>query len=189
MTRPRRLSVPDVHRRRRVRRVEAADGQQEVRIAAPVDPQRHVAGERGDEHARVVERRVELELSLLEVDAAGEVHLQINGRRTLRPATGCAATPRMANAGRGISSRSPISTLMSVGVPHPSLPIGPIRKRSSCGGKTRLRSLMMRGAFATTSVGNRMLLSVPSRTPTCSASSSTVRFSPSRPPTPSSVNP
>ena len=57
--------------------MEPADGQQEVGVAAPVDAQRHVAGEREDEHARVVERGVELELSLLEVHAADEVHLQI----------------------------------------------------------------------------------------------------------------
>ena len=48
---------------------------------------------------------------------------------------------------------------------------------------------MMRDAFATTSVGNRMLCNVPSRTPACSTSMAAARFKPSRPPTPSSVNP
>ena len=67
------------------------------------------------------------------------------------------STPTIANAGRGISRIKPSSRLMSVGVPQPSLAIGPIRKRPSCGGKMRFRSLMMRGALATTSVGNRML--------------------------------
>ncbi len=52
-----------------------------------------------------------------------------------------------------------------VGVPQPSLAIGPIRKRPSIGGKMRLRSPMMRGALATTSRGKRTLLSEPSRTP------------------------
>ena len=48
---------------------------------------------------------------------------------------------------------------------------------------------MMRGAFATTFVGNMIPLIAPVRTPCISASSRIVRFSPSRPPTPISVKP
>ena len=57
----------------------------------------------------------------------------------------------------GISTMTPSESVTSDGVPQPNLAIGPIRKVPSCGGKIAFRSLMIRGALATTSVGNMML--------------------------------
>ena len=71
----------------------------------------------------------------------------------------------------GISMMTPSETLISVGVPQPSFAIGPIRKMPSCGGKIARRSLMIFGALAMTSCGNRMLSIAPVRTPSTSASS------------------
>ena len=78
---------------------------------------------------------------------------------------------------------TPSERLISVGVPQPSLAIGPIRNVPCCGGKIARRSLMMRGALATMSCGNMMLSIAPVRTPSISGSSSIVRLRPSRPPT------
>ena len=89
----------------------------------------------------------------------------------------------------GISMMTPSDRLTSVGVPQPSLAIGPMRKVPCCGGKNVRRSLMIRGALATTSCGNITLRSRSVRTPSTSAGRFIVRLSPSRPPTPSSVNP
>ena len=97
--------------------------------------------------------------------------------------------PRIATDGRGISSTIASSSDASVGVPQPSFPIGPIRYRPICGGNTRCRSEMIRGALATMSFGKRMLSSVPSWTPARSASRETVWLAASRPPTPFNVNP
>ena len=55
--------------------------------------------------------------------------------------------------------------MISVGVPQPIFAIGPIRKVPACGGKIARRSLMIFGAFAMMSVGNRMLLIAPVRIP------------------------
>ena len=71
----------------------------------------------------------------------------------------------MAKPGRGISRIRPMSSVTSAGVPQPSLAIGPMRKRPSCGGNMRFRSLMMRGALATRSRGNRIDSIEPSRIP------------------------
>ena len=79
--------------------------------------------------------------------------------------------------------------MISVGVPQPIFAIGPMRNVPGFGGKIARRSLRIFGAFAMTSVGNRMLLTAPVRTPSASGSSSTPRLSPSRPPTPISVKP
>ena len=49
---------------------------------------------------------------------------------------------------------TPSERLTSVGVPQPSFAIGPIRNVPCCGGKIARRSLMIRGALATTSCGN-----------------------------------
>ena len=78
---------------------------------------------------------------------------------------------------------------MSVGVPQPSFAIGPIRNVPCCGGKIVRRSLMIRGAFATTSVGNMIPLIAPVRTPSMSGSRRIVRLRPSSPPTPMSMKP
>ena len=57
----------------------------------------------------------------------------------------------------GISMMTPSEAVTSVGDPQPSLAIGPMRNVPSSAGKKRRRSLMIRGAFATTSVGNMTL--------------------------------
>jgi hypothetical protein len=62
----------------------------------------------------------------------------------------------------------PSDRLISVGVPQPSLAIGPIRNVPSCGGKMVRRSLRIFGALAMTSRGNMMLLIAPVRTPSSS---------------------
>ncbi len=95
----------------------------------------------------------------------------------------------MAMPGRGSSRITPILSVTSGGTPHVILAIGPTRNGPACGGNTRCRSPMIRGALATTSVGNRMLSSDPSLRPASSASRLTVRFNASSPPTPRSMNP
>jgi hypothetical protein len=89
----------------------------------------------------------------------------------------------------GISMMTPRDTLMSVGVPHPSFAMGPIRNLPLTGGKIARRSLRMRGAFSMMLVGKRIPLTAPVRTPSASGSSSTARLRPSSPPTPMSVKP
>ncbi len=96
--------------------------------------------------------------------------------------------PRMTTL-PGISMMTPSARLISVGVPQPILAIGPMRKMPSCGGKMARRSLRILGAFATTSVGKRMLLTAPVRTRSASGSSSIVRLRPSSPPTPMRTKP
>ena len=90
----------------------------------------------------------------------------------------------------GISMMTPSDRLTSVGVPQPSLAIGPIRNVPCCGGKNARRSLMIRGALATTSLRehhavDRAGADALARAPRASSS----RLRPSRPPTPSSVKP
>ena len=75
---------------------------------------------------------------------------------------------------------TPSETLIRVGVPQLIFAIGPIRNVPWWGGKSVRRSLRIRGALATTSVGNRTLLTAPVRTPATSGSSSSMRFRPSR---------
>ena len=99
------------------------------------------------------------------------------------------STPRKTICGVGISRMTPISSEISVGVPQPSLPMGPSRKWPSSMGKIAFRSLTIRVILATTSCGNRMLFIAPVRTPSISALVSSVRLWPSRPPTPISVKP
>jgi hypothetical protein len=84
---------------------------------------------------------------------------------------------------------TPSETDTSVGVPQPIFAIGPIRKVPCFGGKITRRSLMIRGAFSITFVGNRIPLIAPVRTPAAIGSSSIPRLSPSRPPTPMRVKP
>ena len=60
---------------------------------------------------------------------------------------------------------TPSERLTSVGVTQPSFAIGPIRNVPCCGGKIVRRSLMIRGAFATTSCGNMIPSIAPVRTP------------------------
>ena len=67
---------------------------------------------------------------------------------------------------------TPSESATSVGVPQPILAIGPIRKVPCFGGKIARRSLMMRGAFSITFVGNKIPLIAPVRTPAAIGSSS-----------------
>ena len=87
----------------------------------------------------------------------------------------------MAASPGGISMMTPSERLISVGSPQPSFAIGPIRNIPSCGGKMARRSLMMRGALATTSCGNMMLWMEFDWMPSISGWNSIVRFSPSKP--------
>jgi hypothetical protein len=80
------------------------------------------------------------------------------------------STPRIAKSPGGISTMTASARLTNVGLPHPSFAIGPIKKVPSLGGKKVSRSLMMRGALATTSVGNIRLLMALVRTPSAMAS-------------------
>ena len=83
----------------------------------------------------------------------------------------------------GISTITPSETLTSVGSPHPSFAIGPIRNVPCCGGKIARRSLMIRCALATTSFGNMMLSIASLRTASISGPGSIMRLSPTSPPT------
>ena len=105
---------------------------------------------------------------LVELDRADEVDLQHDERRVVGRAARLRSTPRIAML-PGISMMMPSDRLTSVGVPQPSLAIGPIRNVPCCGGKNVRRSLMIRGALATTSCGNMTLLIAPVRTPSTSA--------------------
>ena len=89
----------------------------------------------------------------------------------------------------GISMITPSETLISGGVPQPTLAIGPMTKRPCSGGKKDLRSEMIRGAFATTSWGNITDSIAPVRTPSMIASRRMPRLSPRIPPTPRRVKP
>ena len=100
----------------------------------------------------------EVDALLVELDRAGEVDLQDEDRERPRPAARACSTPRIATLPGGISMITPSDRLTSVGAPQPSFAIGPIRNVPCCGGKIARRSLMMRGAFATTSCGNMMLV-------------------------------
>ncbi len=84
----------------------------------------------------------------------------------------------------------PTATLTSVGVPQPSLTIGPIRNVPCFAGKNRAQVAdRIRGALATTSCGNITDSMAPLRTPSISACRFIVRFSPTSPPTAISVKP
>ena len=76
-----------------------------------------------------------------------------------------------------------------LGVPQPSSSIGPNMNARGVTGKAVRSRLMMRGASATGSFGNRMSSSTPVRMPLVSASMLTPWWSPIMPPTPLSVNP
>src|SRR5207244_5382007 len=65
----------------------------------------------------------------------------------------------MAASPGGISMMTPSERLIKVGSPQPIFAMGPMRNIPCCAGKIARRSLMMRGAFATTSCGNMMLRS------------------------------
>ena len=57
-------------------RVEAADAEHEVRVVAEGDEHTHLALERHEQQARVEQRGEEVDALLVELDRAGEVHLQ-----------------------------------------------------------------------------------------------------------------
>ena len=81
----------------------------------------------------------------------------------------------------GISMMTPSDRLISVGSPQPSLAIGPIRNVPCCGGKNACRSLMIRGALATTFCGNMMLSIASVRTPSISGWKSIDAVQPEQP--------
>ena len=64
--------------------MKTADGENKNRLIAPADAQRHIAGERVNEQVRIVETRVEPDQAFLEIDAAREVHLQVQDRQVFR---------------------------------------------------------------------------------------------------------
>ena len=103
---------------------------------------------REEQDARVEQRGEEPEALLVELDRADEVDLQDDERRVVRRQRDPQHAEDRDVAG-GISMMIPSDRLTSVGVPQPSLAIGPIRKTPCWGGKIVRRSLMMRGAFAT----------------------------------------
>jgi len=88
-----------------------------------------------------------------------------------------------------MSITMPSSSEISVGVPHPSFPIGATTTWSCAIGKNACRSLTIRVMFPTTSGGKRTLFTEPVRTPWRRASVSSERLSASSPPTPISVKP
>ena len=69
--------------------------------------------------------------------------------------------------GEGSCSTIPSSRLISVGVPQPSLTIGPKTKLFGAGGKIVRRSLMIFGAFSTGSFGKRIESIAPVCDPAC----------------------
>ena len=91
--------------------------------------------------------------------------------------------------GSGTSRITPTSSVISVGVPHPTLSIGPNTYRSFAGGKIVRMSLMICAASRTGSGGNRIESRWCARIASRSASSTIVRLIPARPPKPFSVNP
>ena len=68
--------------------MKTADREDQDRLVAPADAQRHVAGQRVDEQVRIVETGVEPDQAFLEIDAAGEVDLQVQDRQIFRRQTG-----------------------------------------------------------------------------------------------------
>ena len=63
--------------------MEAADRNDQHRAGAPADPQRHVAGEREADQMAVEQAGVEPDQPAVEIDAAGEIHLQRQQRQVL----------------------------------------------------------------------------------------------------------
>ena len=89
----------------------------------------------------------------------------------------------------GISMMMPSDAVTSVGVPQPSLAIGPMRNVPCSGGKNRLQVADDLRGVGDDVCGNITLSIDPVRTPSAICSSFIVRLSPSSPPTPMSVNP
>ena len=125
------------------------------RRRAPADAERHVAGQREADEPAVEQARVEPDQAAIEIDAAREIDLQLEQRRFL----GGRMHAQHADddeRGVGMSRMTPSSSEISVGVPQPSLPIGPTMKCPSASGKIVLMSLTIRVMLATMSCGNRI---------------------------------